>query len=149
MNRKGERSLSVLLIDLIILTMAIAMPPKVLAQGTRVWVDPSYYLGTHVSETFIEEIEIENIQNLQAFEYRLAWNGTLIKLIKVEIFLPWSSNFIAKNETGELRSGKTYFWLGAIALYPTPLFTGSTVVTRLTFQVEYEPHYPEPDMSTC
>ena len=115
---------------------------------TKICVDPPYYLGTAVSETFTIKINITDIANLYGFDFRITWNGTLIRLTRVEILPPWSPNFIAKNESSVLPSGKTYHWLAVSAIMPASPFSGSTVIAKLTFHVEHAPYYPEPDLST-
>src|SRR3972149_3454536 len=92
-NAKIALSLAMVLM----LLLSIAMVNKVNAIAS-LYVSPLATEGT-LNASFSVDIKLDNVANLAGFEFKLFWNSTLLQLTDVSIFLPWSPNFIAKNDT--------------------------------------------------
>ena len=136
-------------IALLLLPLLSVYIPQTYAEdhpANSIYVSPEMVnateLGLGLNDTFDIYVYI-NVTGLYGFEYKLQWDDTLIKLKHLDIQLPWSPNFIAKNDT----STPGQYWIGASALAPAPAYNGSTWVTHLVFQVAHQPAYPEPDMN--
>jgi hypothetical protein len=89
-------------------------------------------------QTFTIDVKLANVTQLYGFEFKVYWDTQLLDLVAVQVTTPWSSYFIAKNET---REDLGRYWVAASA-YLTPAFSGSATLTRLTFKVTYDPIYP-------
>jgi len=148
MNFKKYVMLS-MLVTMLLGLIAFTLPKTVFAEpANSIYVIPSMVnatlMGLGIGDTFDVYIQVNfTTPALFGFEYKFFWNNTLINLVDLEIQLPWSPNFIAKNDTSV--AGR--YWLGASALSGATPFSGETWVTCLTFQIVYKPLYPEPDMS--
>jgi len=156
MNIKKYVTLSMLLVVMLGF-LAFQLPKTVFAEpANSIYVVPNMVnatlMGLGIGDTFDVYIHVNfTTPALYGFEYKFFWNNTLINLIGYDgdhpgyplVSLPWSPNFIAKNDT----SVPGRYWLGASALAGATPFSGETWVTRLTFQIAYKPSYPEPDMS--
>lgn len=98
-----------------------------------------------VGKEFTVEIVADVIAaaQLYGFEFRLLWDPALIELVTSEIFPPWETSYIARNEIGD-----GYYWAAATALPPAGTFMGAgATLARLTFRIKYDPPYPEE--ATC
>ena len=80
---------------------------------------------------FNVNITVSNVENFYGFEFKLFWNTTVLDLVKVNLHLPWSTSFLAKNETLE-EIGR--YWVGAAGLGPAAPFYGSTNLVTLSFK---------------
>jgi len=114
--------------------------------ANSIWVEPGVYNATTngktIGDTFTVSVWINVTDPLYGFEYKLRWNDTLIHHVNHTFYLPWTPNFVAKHEA---TAGQ--YWFGASALAPAEPFTGEMKVLDITFQIVYQPYYPEPDMS--
>jgi len=112
-----------------------------------IYIDPAEveYWTLAYGETFQVGVKIEEVTNLAGYEFKLYWDTSLLDLVNIEITPPWPEGnyIIAKNYTDE-SSG--LYWLG-VGSYMTPPFSGSTTLATLTFQITYDPVYPE--NATC
>lgn len=100
--------------------------------------------------TRLANVNITDVENLYSFEFKLAWNRTLLDLAGVNITSSkeWGTNYVIfKNETMQNYNGTHgRYWLNMSALAPAPSFNGSTIVAKLTFLVLFSPIAPMPDM---
>jgi len=114
---------------------------------TKLYVDPpKIERWTPVlGETFKVNVSIANVSDLQSFEFKLYWNTTLLDLTKAEIrpFLNplW---IVTKNEINEALGR---YWLNITSIAPPPGKNGSGPLVTLTFNMTYEPVWPE--NATC
>lgn len=113
--------------------------------ANSIWVEPQTYNATAngktVGDTFTVSVWI-NVSNLYGFEYKLRWNDTLLHYVSHTYYLPWTPNFVAKDQA---TAGQ--YWFGASALAPASPFTGEMKVLDITFEIVYQPYFPEPDLS--
>lgn len=146
---KGKKFAVVLLmLSLLLGTFGIAnisIPAKA-ELANSIWVEPKLVnateLGLHVGDQFTVEVWINVTADLYGFEYKLQWDDSLIHYVSHTHYEPWSPNFVAKDE-----ATPGQYWYGASALAPAEPFSGVMKVLDITFEVAYEPYYPEPDMS--
>ena len=113
--------------------------------ANSIWVEPGVYNATTngktIGDTFTVSVWI-NVGDLYGFEYKLKWDDTLINYVSHTLYLPWTPNFVAKDQA---TAGQ--YWFGASALAPATPYTGEMKVLDITFQIVYQPYYPEPDIS--
>jgi hypothetical protein len=90
-------------------------------------------------------IVIEGVTDLYGFEFKLTWNSSLINLVKIHVKVNqiWTDCFIAHNETGPEPDCTDWYWLAASATAPATGFTGKATLAILTFQIKYDPCYPD------
>ena len=100
----------------------------------KLYIDPSSIIDTSLlpPKNFTVTAKVANITNLFGAEFRLYWNTTLLDLIRVKLTLPWSSYFLAANQTNEAGG---WYWLSVTAVPPATNFTGSTTLVTFTFKV--------------
>ena len=123
-------------------------PPAKAFPANSIWVEPQIYNATAngktIGDTFTISvwINISETTPMYGFEYKLRWNDTLIKHVSHTHYEPWTPNFVAKDEAipGQ-------YWYGASALGTAKDFTGVMKVLDITFEIAYQPYYPEPDLS--
>ena len=138
-------------IGILVLTSALllgffaAIPLGASFPANAIWVEPQVYNATDNGKTAGDSFTVSvwvNVSNLYGFEFKLQWDDTLLDYVSHTYYLPWTPNFVAKDEviTGQ-------YWLGASALSPASPFTGEMKLLDITFQIAYQPYYPEPDMS--
>jgi len=83
-------------------------------------------------KNFTVTAKVANVTDLYGLEFRLYWDTTLLDLIRVKLTLPWSSYFLAANQTNEAGG---WYWLSVTAVPPATNFTGSTTLVTFTFKV--------------
>jgi len=100
----------------------------------RLYIDPPSIIDTSLvpPKNFTVTAKVANITDLFGAEFRLYWNTTLLDLIRVQLTLPWSSYFLAANQTNEAGG---WYWLSVTAVPPATSFTGSTTLVTFTFKV--------------
>ena len=114
-------------------------PPETPVE-TLLCVNPSSieYWTVSSGKNFTVGIALDDVTNLLGFDFKLYWDTGLLRLVHVQLTLPWSTYITAKNET---REDLGRYWLAASA-YNVPPYTGSTTLVRLTFMITYDPIYP-------
>ncbi len=145
-----DKTLSVGLVALLLMSMVMVGVNEV--PVARLCVDIPCWIGWYPHE-FVANVNVTDVQDLYSFEFKLAWDKTLLDLIGVNITSPeeWDTNYVIfKNETMQNYNGTHgRYWLNMSALAPAPSFNGSTILVELTFQVTYQPFLPEPDLWVC
>jgi hypothetical protein len=121
-------------------------PPAVLV--SKLYVDPETkeFWTPSQGTKFSMNVTIANVTDLYGFEFKLTWNSTLIDLVglQVKVGSIWAHYFIAHNETWHEPDGTDRYWLAASATAPTVTgFTGKATLVKLTFQIKYNPCYPD------
>jgi hypothetical protein len=137
-----NKTLTVGLVALLLMSMVMMGVNEV--PVTRLCVDIPCWTWNR----FVANVNVTDVQNLYSFEFKLAWNKTLLDLIGVNITSPeeWNTNYVIfRNETMQNYNGTHgRYWLNMSALAPAPSFNGSTILVKLTFDVIYWLHvYPE------
>ena len=142
---KGKKFLSAVLVLLMTLGIFAVLPVKGV-NANAIWVEPSTFNATEhgltVGDQFTVEVWINVTAELYGFEYKLQWDDSLIHYVSHTTYEPWEPNFIAKDE-----ATPGQYWYGASALAPAEPFTGVMKVLEITFEIVYQPYYPEPTMS--
>jgi len=140
MNVKLACILCVLILCVHIITISPLMS-NVLSSTTQLCVEPSKveYWTPASGESFMINVSIIEVFYLRAFEFKLYWNTTLLDLIEVDIkpFLN-PPTYIIKNETRE-DIGRYWLTVDSAGLPKT----GSGVLASLSFEITYEPVWPE------
>jgi nitrous oxidase accessory protein NosD len=108
---------------------------------TLLYIDPAdvEYWTVSSGKAFTIDVKVANVTDLHALEFKLYWDTTLLDLVTVQITPPWSTYFIAKNETNEALGR---YWI-SMASQGTSTFSGSTTLVKLTFKITFDPIYPE------
>ena len=118
-----------------------AYAPGQLVPVSVIYVDPQYINRTSpaLNTTFTVDVNIANVSMLYGFQFRLEWNSSLLNLTDYDVKIPpqWTMDY---NVT-IIAPGN--FSLAVTALSPSPPFTGSTTLASLTFEIVYDPIYPE------
>jgi len=103
------------------------------------WVTPTAYIATELGETFTIDINISNVDNLRAFEFKLSYNTTLLDTVQVDqgsFFPPPPSVSIAKLEADETAG---LVWVNiSLSNFETPK-SGSGTLATITFIVTFAP----------
>jgi hypothetical protein len=129
----------------------LALNSSLIAYGNiaspYLWITPTTYVATELGETFTININISNIDNLRAFEFKLGYNTTLLDVVQVAqgSFFPAPPNaIITKLETNETTG---LVWVNiSLSAFETPK-SGSGTLTTITFTVTYAPS--SPSMTWC
>ena len=102
------------------------------------WVTPTTYIATALGETFTIDINISNVDNLRAFEFKLSYNTTLLDTLEVDqgsFFPPPPSVSIAKLEADETAG---LVWVSiSLSNFETPKSGGGTLAV-ITFIAAFE-----------
>jgi len=109
---------------------------RVLPELVECWT-PAY------GEVFTMNVTVADVIDLFGYEFKLSWNTTLLDCVRAEVTPPvdWGKKyFVPVNEINETLG---QYWLAVVALSPAPSFTGDASLARLTFEVTYDPIYPE------
>lgn len=87
--------------------------------------------------SFDVEVKISNVTLLYGFQFNLTWDGGLIGLESVTYYAPWTQYYQVK-ET----QAASYYLLALSATSPALPFNGTYTLAALTFNVIYDPIYP-------
>ena len=146
MQAKKFSALSLVALMLIGIFAFTPILPAKAFNANSIWVEPQLVnatdLGLGIGDQFTVEVWINVTADLYGFEYKLQWDDSLINYVSHTHYEPWDPNFVAKDEAS---AGQ--YWYGASALSPAEPFSGVMKVLDITFEIVYEPYYPEPDMS--
>jgi PKD repeat protein len=124
---------------LIVLLMFSATLPAIRNAGaddaSSVWisVSPGIYMPTHVDETFIVNVNIANVSNLQGFEFKLGYNTSNLEALEVAegpFMKSFGTTLPFKLETNGT-SG--YVWVVVVIMGSTPAQGNGTLAT-ITFK---------------
>jgi len=144
---RKEIHLLILLTSLLafqIIASFFALNDSLVAYGNPVinpylWVTPTIYIATELGETFTIDVNISNVDNLHAFEFKLSYNTTLLDTLQVVqgSFFPSppsvSINKLEVNETAGL------VWVNiSLSDFETPR-SGSGTLAKITFTVTFAP----------
>jgi hypothetical protein len=96
-------------------------------------LSPNLFLG----QVFIVGVDVIDVTNLYAYEFKLLWNTTLLDLVGVNVTVPslWGTNYIIAQNRTDQDLGE--YWLGVSAIYPAHAFHGNATLVWLTFKVSY------------
>jgi len=143
---KKQKMLSLSIVAILLLSMAAVFPIKVGAYpGTCVYIDPpkveKYTDTTAVGSTFKVYLKIGNFTDLFGYQYKIAWNKTVLNLVNIKDYIPagWVNPFVATNETNNdfnLTDGQSWF---VITKTTGPTFNGSMTIREMTFQIMSAP----------
>jgi hypothetical protein len=157
---------SISFIVLLLLSMAtvvIATPwdgvPDDINPAQSIWVDPENTSCLDMGDTFTVDILV-NITSptapgggtgLYGFEYKLAWNDTVIQAIEMQthtdnnpggdLLSGWTSVYVASNVTGYRGDGLAYHGY-AVSATGGVAFTGVDSLCTYTFQLLWQPSGP-------
>lgn len=105
-------------------------------------VTPTTHVATRLGETFTIYINISNVNNLRAFEFKLSYNTTLLDTVKVDqgSFFPSPPGVsVAKLEADETAG---LIWVSiSLSNFETPK-SGSGTLATITFIVTFAPPSP-------
>jgi len=110
---------------------------------TYLSVTPPAYVSKALGEVFTIDIDISNVQNLRAFEFKLGYNTTLLEAVQVAqgpFFPPPPKSLIEKleiNETGGI------VWVRISLPGSEPPIDGSGTLATITFRVAFSPTPPQ------
>jgi len=143
-----KKIVSLALVALMLFGVASVLPVNASFPANSIWVEPQTYNATvegkTIGDTFTVSvwINVSDVNGLYGLEYKLKWDPTLLNHVSHTMYLPWTPNFVAKDQ---VTSGQ--YWFGASALAPASPYNGQMKVLDITFEIIYQPYYPEPDAS--
>lgn len=111
--------------------------------GSYLLVTPSVYVAKASGEIFTININISNVQNLRAFEFKLGYNITLLDAVKVVQgpFFPPPPN--ASIERLEINRTAGFVWVRICLPSSEPTINGSGTLATITFNATFAPAPPE------
>jgi hypothetical protein len=103
----------------------------------RFYVDPPSLIDTSLlpPKTFNVSIKVADVTNLAGYEYKIAWDKSILNFVSVKDFVPYTSYYLGKNVTTNnynATHGRMYFVVVDTSGAP---FTGSTTLREITFKV--------------
>jgi PKD repeat protein len=111
--------------------------------GTSVYIDPpkveKWTNETHAGDTFKVTLWMANFTDLKGYEYKLAWDKSILNFVSVKDYIPYSSYYLGKNETNNnynATSGRMWF---VVTDTSGVTFNGSATLREITFKIMSEP----------
>jgi len=105
--------------------------------GASVTVDPSQ-TTVFKGEVFQVNVDLNNVTDLQGWEFQLYWNSTVLNCTNVAIQTPsqWQGNTLnfGPGLQPNYNATTAQYWQAQVATYPASTFNGSITLTTLTFQ---------------
>jgi hypothetical protein len=145
-RKKMKRLLTVMILGILCLSSfsMLTLKPRADDQTPSLYVDPPsvVFWTSAYGKTFAINVTLANVTDLYGYEFQLLWNATLLNVVGVNVTPPsvWgSSYFIAENDTSV--AGR--YWLAISALPPASTFNGTAILATLTFEIVYDPIYPD------
>jgi len=124
---KKKKHTCTLIIAILILTMVMVGVDA--ETQPKLFVDPPTYTATLPDEVFTININLANVTDLSAFEFKLAYNTTLLDIAEViKGPFPPESTF-----TAEIHESEGYVWVLSTCVSAT----GSGTLATITFNVTY------------
>jgi hypothetical protein len=106
-------------------------------EGPYLSVTPPMYVAKALNESFVINVEISNVQNLRAFEFKLGYNTTILDVLKVlqgYFFPPSPRSFVEKLEINETVG---FVWMRVSLSDSEPAISGSGTLARIAFNVSF------------
>jgi hypothetical protein len=106
-------------------------------EGPYLTVTPPVYVAKALNESFMINVEISNVQNLRAFEFKLKYNTTLLDALKVvqgPFFPPSPKASVEKLQTNETIG---FIWMRVSLSGSEPARSGSGTLVRIAFDVSF------------
>lgn len=111
--------------------------------GPYLLVTPPVCVAKVLGESFIVNVEVSNVQNLRAFEFKLGYNTTLLDVLGVVqgYFFPPSP----KSSTEKLEINETvgFVWIRVSLSGSEPAKNGSGTLVRIAFSVSFNSNSSE------
>jgi len=111
-----------------LLSIAFSSIDTTVSFNTTLYVNPQTIIAA-VNHTLTINVNIANVGLFAGFMFKLRWNGTILDLMKTELFMPWQPYFIVRNETGP-----NYWEIQASKLAGAVHFNGNATLARLTYE---------------
>jgi hypothetical protein len=145
-DMKQQKLLSLSIVAILLLSMTAVFPINVNAvPGTNVRIDPAkvekYTDTTHANDLFKVYLNCGNFTDLKGYEYKIAWNKTILNVVSVKDFIPYPNYYIGKNLTNNdfnATHGRMYFVVVDTSS-PGYTFNGSMTLREITFKIMIEP----------
>jgi len=118
-------------------------PPA--TQVSVVYINPSLikFWTPAYGSTFVVHVKT-NVTLLAGFQFKLVWNGTLLKLTGVTYYAPWTPYFKAYENITTNSYALALSGYNTSSHYP---FSGSTTLASLNFKTTFDPVFP--NNATC
>ncbi|MEA2089941.1 MAG: cohesin domain-containing protein [Thermoproteota archaeon] len=153
-----KKLLSIATIALLALSIMTVLAPTVKANTYPNWVkvDPPYYKGDHVSETFDISVKVnctegEGGHGMFGYAFKFYWDSALINATGCDVYRPadWGSNWadVGGGLIWDFNATHGRYDTATTALSPAEEVYGVFTLVTVHFHVIYEPYYPEPNMS--
>lgn len=91
-------------------------------------------------ETFTINVSLSDVNDFYSFEFKLYWNITLLECVESTILPPWVTYYIGRDQ---INNTVGMYWGAATGLGNATSFNGNTTIVTLTFQIKYDPIYPQ------
>jgi len=125
---KGKKPACILLLTLLILgvaTVNVAADPQ-----PKIFVDPSTYTAARLGEVFTIDINISNVQNLVSFDFKLAYNTSLLDALDaVEGSFPQEPLLFQK----VINDAEGYVWV----VVGCGITSGNGTLAKITFKATF------------
>jgi len=109
---------------------------------TYLRVSPSVYVSDTLGETFKVDVDIFNVENLHAFDFKLSYNTTLLDVVQVvqgPFLPPQPESSIGKLEIDETRG---LVWFSMSLSSSTLSENGDGTLASITLNVTFAPELP-------
>jgi hypothetical protein len=106
-------------------------------EGPYLLVTPSVFVAKALNESFVINVDVSNVQNLRAFEFKLGYNTTLLDVLGVaqgHFFPPPPKASIEKLEINETVG---FVWIRVSLCGSEPPVSGSGTLVRIAFGVYF------------
>ncbi len=111
------------------------------AYATKMYVDPSTVTVGKIGRIFTVNVATSGVVNLYGFEFKLAYNSTLLDALNITLGSLFSGeSYVLKNFIDDAGG---YVWFAATLLAPEMPRIGSGVLATITFNVTYSTIYPQ------
>ena len=103
----------------------------------RFYVDPPSIIDTSLvpPKTFKVSIKVANVTDLKGYEYKIAWDKSVLNFVSVKDYIPYSSYYLGKNVTNNNYNATSGFMWFVITDTSGVTFNGSTTLREITFKV--------------
>jgi len=112
------------------------------AYATKMYVTPATVIAGKIGKIFTVSVATSGVVNLYGFEFKLAYNSTLLDALNVTLDTHFFSgqSYVLKNF---IDHSAGYIWFAATLLAPEPPKIGNGVLATITFNVTYSTIYPQ------
>jgi hypothetical protein len=141
--RKSSLAKAFLLSIVIVVATSACIGHAAPVGGTYVSVSPLAYVAKTLGETFVLSVQVSNVENLRAFEFKLGYNATLVEataVVQGSFFPP-----APESTTEELQINNTmgFVWVRISLSGSQPAMDGSGTLAQITFDVTSAPRSPQ------